>query len=258
VAPLLVFGFLFFPSATERWVLILPCTWLAAAVALAAVRRRVVLICIATFLIGVPAALNVFTVAQERALDRRTLERSHAVTALLRDGDTLLFPGHTWDEYVGFYEDARIERFILASFGGEERGNRDALLQRLRDRIDATHRRGNRVLSVRVLDAQDSHHGWSLLRAMGISRDDVLIVLAGYGARRLARDPVGVWEILPVDQVELAADELAADELGPRGSPHGDAGPRGLVPSPLRMGHLEPAAASTGPAWSRSTRSATR
>lgn len=202
VIPLVLFGFLFWPSATERWVLILPCLWLCAAMAAGAIRRRALAASAAGFLLLVPMGFNLWTVTAERRLDERTLERSRAVSALLHDGDLLLFPGHTWDEYVGFYEDAPVERFILASFAGEERGDREAFLERLESRIEATHRRGRRVVAVRVFDEPDSHHGWSLLRAMGIPRDDVLILLSRYRVRRILSEPVGAWEVLPAGAAE--------------------------------------------------------
>ena len=34
--------------------------------------------------------------------------RAEAVGAVLHDGDTVIFPGHSWDEYVGFYSHARV------------------------------------------------------------------------------------------------------------------------------------------------------
>jgi hypothetical protein len=151
----------------------------------------------AAALIGLPLAANVVTVGLERGLDRRTLARSAAVTALLEEGDLLLYPGHTWDEYIGFYEDAPVERFILASFAGEEQGDREAFLARLRERLEATFARGGRVVAVRVLDGPDSHHGWSLLAALGIPRDDVLEVLVDYEATRIAERPVPVWRLEP-------------------------------------------------------------
>ncbi len=193
--PLLLFGFLFWPSATERWVLVLPVMWLLAALAVASIETRWLSAAFGVFLLGVPTVFNIVTVSEERKLDERTLERSAAISGELRSGDLLLYPGHTWDEYVGFYEDVPVERFIIASFAGEERGDAEALLARLRTRSDATHERGGRVVAVRVFDVPDSHHGWSLLRAMDIPRDDVLAVLADYETRRLIRDPVGVWEI---------------------------------------------------------------
>ena len=195
VAPLTVFGFIFFPAATERWVMVLPCFWAAIAVALTALHRPKLIAIVAVALIAVPLLTNVLTVREERKLDARTLERSRAISQLLREGDLLLYPGHTWDEYVGFYETAPVERFILASFAGEEQGDAEALFDRLHRAIDTTHRRGGRVIAVRVFDAPDSHHGWNLLRAFGIPRDDVLAHLARYEAEPILDEPVAVWQV---------------------------------------------------------------
>lgn len=200
VAPLLVFGFVFFPAATERWVMVLPCFWLALATALTAVRRRELIASAAAALVAAPLIINVVTVRQERALDRTTLARSRAISGLLHEGDLLLYPGHTWDEYVGFYETAPVERFILASFAGEEQGDGGRLLARLRREVNATHARGGRVIAIRVFDAPDSHHGWSLLRALGIPRDDVMAELARYRAEPVLDEPVSVWEVSPATE----------------------------------------------------------
>lgn len=197
LVPLVLFGFLFFPAATERWVLVLPCLWLTFAVALPTMRwpRPWVAPALTALAVVVPLAANVVIVGKERDLDRRTLDRSRAISELLRPGDLLLYPGHTWDEYIGFYEDAEVERFILASFAGEEQGDRDAFLARLRRDLESTFDQGGRVIAVRVFDPPGSHHGWSLLRALGVSRDDVLILLSDYRAEQRLSSPVGVWEI---------------------------------------------------------------
>lgn len=210
VLPLLLFGFIFFPAATERWVFVLPCIWLIAGLALAYAPKRWVT------LVGVPALLlfpllaNIVTVSGERALDRRTLDRSRAISQILEEGDLLLYPGHTWDEYIGFYEDAPVERFILASFAGEEQGDREAFMTRLEERLEATFERGGRVIAVRVFDAPDSHHGWSLLRALNIPRDDILALLARYEAEELIEDPVAVYAIVPPAR-ETAEARAATD-----------------------------------------------
>jgi hypothetical protein len=196
-APLVVFGFIFFPAATERWVMVLPCFWLVLSLALTTVSRRDLIVGASVALVAIPLVANILTIRQERELDRRTLERSRAISALLEPGDMLLYPGHTWDEYIGFYETAPVERFILASFAGEEQGDAEALLERLRRRVDATHERDGRVIAVRIFDAPDSHHGWLLLRALGIPRDDVLALLARYEVQPILDDPVAVWEISP-------------------------------------------------------------
>lgn len=200
LVPLVFFGFLFFPAATERWVFILPCLWLVFSLALLSHRKAWVAPAAAIVMIFVPLVANIITVNQERQLDRRTLERSRAVSDLLRQGDLLLYPGHTWDEYIGFYEDAPVERFILASFAGEEQGDREAFLTRLRGSLDETFSRGGRVIAVRVFDAPETHHGWSLLRALGIPRDDVLALLAEYEAQPVTCSTVCVWEILPAPE----------------------------------------------------------
>jgi hypothetical protein len=207
VLPLLVFSFFFFPAATERWVMILPCFWLAVAVALTAVRRGRVAWAIAALVLAVPLVTNVVTVTREREIDRRTLERSRAISTLLRRGDLLLYPGHTWDEYIGFYETVPVERFILASFAGEEQGDAGALFARMHRRIEATHGRGGRVFAVRVFEPSDSHHGWSLLRSMDILRDDVLAQLVRYEVDQVLEEPVGVWELRPPDVVAEASQQ---------------------------------------------------
>lgn len=197
LVPLVFFGFLFFPAATERWVFILPCLWLVFSLALLSHRKAWIAPVATAVMIALPLVANIITVSQERQLDRRTLERSRAVSELLRQGDLLLYPGHTWDEYIGFYEDAPVERFILASFAGEEQGDREAFLARLRRSLDDTFSQGGRVIAVRVFDAPETHHGWSLLRALGVPRDDVLALLAEYEAQPLTCSTVCVWEILP-------------------------------------------------------------
>jgi len=181
---------------------VLPCFWAAVVVSLTAIRRPKIIAGVAAVLLAVPLVTNVLTVLEERKLDARTLERSRAISQLLREGDLLLYPGHTWDEYVGFYETAPVERFILASFAGEEQGDADALFTRLHRSITETHRRGGRVFAVRVYDAPDSHHGWNLLRALGVPRDDVLAHLVRYEAEPVLDDPVAVWQVSPPGNAE--------------------------------------------------------
>jgi hypothetical protein len=198
VVPLVFFGFIFFPAATERWVFVLPVLWLILALAWTRLWRWPAAAWVAgLLLLALPLGANIATVGQERAVDGRTLARSQGISPLLRQGDLLMYPGHTWDEYIGFYEDTPVERFILASFAGEEQGDREAFLARLEGALQRTHRAGGRVIAVRVFDPPDSHHGWSLLQALGVARDDVLALLARFEVRPLTLEPVGVWEVLP-------------------------------------------------------------
>jgi hypothetical protein len=120
--PLAVFGLLFYPSDTERWVFLLPA--LALLLAPAASRWTMALI-------GGVALLNLVSIELPLALDDLAPRRAAAVDRLAQPEDLVISPGHGWDELIGMRAAAPPHRFILVYYAGSERSLRRAL-ERLR------------------------------------------------------------------------------------------------------------------------------
>jgi hypothetical protein len=95
--------------------------------------------------------------------------RSRAVEAGKRfhDGDLLVFPGHSWDEYVSFYASAKLDPLPLSYYAG-----RDGIAggwQRLERDAEETWARGGHVYALRFFDDHDpDRRGLDELWALGL------------------------------------------------------------------------------------------
>jgi hypothetical protein len=186
--PYTLVGVCYFGSDNERWVFLLPLAWLAAAAGAStsprALRRAAALVgalFAANLVLGVPAAR-----------DPSIRQRADRAAALVRDGDLVLSPGHSWDEYIGFYRPVAVEAYPMAYYCGQL-GGAAPMRERLALEVAAARRRGARVFIARADEAPDSD-GWKELAAFGLRPDDVGSLLPP--GRRV---PVaaGLEELLP-------------------------------------------------------------
>src|SRR5262249_10945292 len=96
---------------------------------------------------------------------------------VMTDGDLVLFPGHSWDEYVGFYDRRDLHLLPLSYYAGIL--GRDGCLARVEREVGEARRRGARVWAVRLLDDDDDPRGFYELGTLGLPRS----ALRGWFAR---------------------------------------------------------------------------
>jgi hypothetical protein len=167
--PYALVGVLFFGADPERWLFVLPVLWLLAAVVLAGVERPARAAAIALAWVG---ALNLVTGVWPAHRDQWPRQKAEATAALLHDGDLLLFPGHSWDEYVVFYGKAQVEPFPFAYYAA--RDGKDACFARLQRELAAARARGGRVFGVRLFDDGDEDpRGFWELGSVGLPRAEL-------------------------------------------------------------------------------------
>lgn len=181
VLPLGLFGLLFYPSDTERWLFVLPVLALWTAL----LPGRLVLLLpplllLANGLYLLPAAL-----------DQRAGRRARAAERLLRPADLLISPGHGWAEGVGLGTTAPPRLYPLLYEVGRRRGLPGALRE-LDRRIDATLARGGRVYVARLEDRRDPR-GFKELAWFGLTRAAFGAHFARYCPRQTS--VVGLWRL---------------------------------------------------------------
>jgi hypothetical protein len=164
--PYAILGVAFFGADPERWIFVLPAGWILAA-ALVLDRPRPLRAGAAVLLwIGL---FNLVTAIWPAHRDQWPKQKAELTAAQLRDGDLLIFPGHSWDEYVVFYGAAKIEPFPVSYYAA--RDGAAAAWTRLDKEIAEARARGGRVFSVRVFDdADEDPRGFWELGTVGVSR----------------------------------------------------------------------------------------
>jgi hypothetical protein len=176
-APYALLGVAFFGADPERWIFILPAGWILAA-ALVLERPRPAR-AVAAVLLWV-GAFNLATAIWPAHHDQWPKQKAELTAAQLRDGDLLIFPGHSWDEYVSFYGSAHIEPFPVSYYAA--RDGVAAAWTRLDKEIAEARARGGRVFCVRVFnDADEDPRGFWELGTVGLSRADLREGLAKRG-----------------------------------------------------------------------------
>jgi hypothetical protein len=178
--PLAIFGVLFFPSDTERWIFLLP----ALALLLAPAAGRV-----AVGVVAAMALLNLFSIELPQARDDEDPRRAAAVDRITRPTDLVISPGHGWDELIGLRSPAPPQRFIMIYYVGMEQV--DGGLRRLRQHIGWTEQRHGRVFVARLHDGDA--RGFKELGRIGLPRERYDAVFAPYLPR--PTDAPGLWEL---------------------------------------------------------------
>lgn len=171
--PYTVVGLAFFASDSERWIFLLPPAWIAAAAGSRAAPRdaRFAATLVGALLLLVPAVTLPFSRDDSR---RR---RADEVTARLHEGDLVVSPGHSWDEYVGFYRPLALDHFPVIFYCGQLGGS-GAARAALWQRAAWARARGGAVWFLRG-DEPASSPGWKDLGQFGVSQANVDELLPG-------------------------------------------------------------------------------
>jgi hypothetical protein len=159
--PYAVMAFLFFGTDPERWIFVLPILWLLFAATRLPRLGRV--------LGGALLAVNLVTAALPGVTEIGPRWRARAVESLVEPGDLVIFPGHDWDEYIGFYDDRYVRVFPLSYYVGAY--GVDGGLTKLEGVIAGTEQRGGRIFAVRVLDENPGARGWEELSLLSWPRE---------------------------------------------------------------------------------------
>jgi hypothetical protein len=176
VAPYALLGVAFFGSDSERWLFILPVGWLyagvlAASSGAAAGRSTARRAQLGAAILAYVGLLNFATAMWPAHRDLTIQRRAERASLNLRDGDTVIFPGHSWDEYVAFYAHARVWPVPLVYYLA--RDGADEGWQRFEREVAATMMRGGRLYTVRIFDDDEDPRGWSELLQLGLTREQV-------------------------------------------------------------------------------------
>ncbi len=171
IAPYAIVGIAFFASDNERWLFLLPPAWLFAGAGAETSPRALRAAC------AVVAALLALDLALGLPLARESemRDRADAVAAQVRAGDLVVSPGHSWDEYIGFYQGVDVDRFPMIYFCGDL-GGPAAMRAELARRVADARARGARVFLARV-DEPDGADGWKELALFGVSPENVASLL---------------------------------------------------------------------------------
>jgi hypothetical protein len=181
VAPYALLGIVFFGADPERWIFILPAGWIVAAALLVDHRHgRVRPARAAVAVVAWVGLFNLVTAVWPAHRDQWPRQKAEATAALLSDADLVVFPGHSWDEYIFFYGKARIEPFPLSYYAA--RDGVGAGWARLDREIAAARARGGRLFVARVFDDGDEDlRGFWELGTVGLSRATLKARLAQAG-----------------------------------------------------------------------------
>ena len=166
VAPYAALGIAFFGADPERWIFVLPAGWVLAAACVLELKRPVRVAAAVLAWVGV---FNLVTAVWPAHRDHWPRQKAEATAALLGDGDLVIFPGHSWDEYILFYGKAKVEPFPVSYYAA--RDGKEACWRRLDKEIAEARARGGRVFAVRVFDdADEDPRGFWELGTIGVSR----------------------------------------------------------------------------------------
>jgi len=169
VLPYVLLALLFFGADTERWIFVLPILWIVVGVALDALSARRIW---APLTIGYLAVLNLSLAIWPQHRDGSSRLLAERAAQALSEGDLLVFPGHSWDEYVSFYARQPIEPFPLSYYAAKDGQAR--MWARLDREVASARARGHHVFAVRLFDEHrevaDDPAGYAELRAIGLSR----------------------------------------------------------------------------------------
>jgi hypothetical protein len=176
-APYALLGVAFFGADPERWIFVLPAGWILAAALIVQLPRPSRAAGAVLLWVG---AFNLATAVWPAHRDEWPRQKAELTAAQLHDGDLLIFPGHSWDEYVVYYGAAHFEPFPLSYYAA--RDGAQAAWLRLDKEIAAAHARGGRVFCVRVFDDADQDpRGFWELGTVGVSRASLKEALARRG-----------------------------------------------------------------------------
>ena len=165
-APYAILGIAFFGADPERWIFVLPAGWILAAALVLQLPRPSRAVAAVLVWVG---AFNLVTAIWPAHRDEWPRQKAELTASQLHDGDLLIFPGHSWDEYVVYYGTAHFEPFPVSYYAA--RDGAAAAWARLDKEVAAARARGGRVFCVRVFDDRDEDpRGFWELGTVGVSR----------------------------------------------------------------------------------------
>jgi hypothetical protein len=94
---------------------------------------------------------------------------------MVAPNDLVISPGHSWDEYLGFYQEVPIDHFPMIYFCGLL-GGAQPMRAELAHRVADARARGSRVFLARV-DEPESADGWKELALFGVVPGNVADLL---------------------------------------------------------------------------------
>ena len=192
VAPYALMALAFFGSDHERWLFVLPALWLALAASLDGKSyARAFSVALVAYL-AVANAATAIGPARHESWDKT---RADAASAPLARDDLVLFPGHSWDEYVGFYAGKQIVPFPLAYYAG--RDGKEAMVKRLDEEIKRARARKSNIWAVRLYDDEEDSRGFYELQTLGLPRAALLDLLTRFHAVKFTTvEPrVNIWRL---------------------------------------------------------------
>jgi hypothetical protein len=164
--PYALLGVAFFGADPERWIFVLPAGWILAASLILPLLRPARAAAAVLAWIGL---FNLVTAVWPAHHDQWPRQKAETTAALMHDGDLIVFPGHSWDEYIIYYGKARVEPFPISYYAA--RDGVQACWSRLDREVQAARARGGRVFAVRLLDDSDEDpRGFWELGTVGLSR----------------------------------------------------------------------------------------
>lgn len=187
--PLALFAVVFFPSETERWLLLLP----ALALGLTHQPTRS-----GWIVLALVALVNLGTGALPAAMDRCAARTAARAEALIPAGALVVSPGNGWDVQLGLGRrpGQALERYPLVHHVGAARSPR-AAVARMHARVAAALAVGRRVFVARLRDAEDTR-GFKELRWFNLTPADFAAQIARYGPRPTTVP--GLWELTVTGQ----------------------------------------------------------
>jgi hypothetical protein len=183
----------FFGSDHERWVFLLPPLWLLAAAAVASLGKRRAFAGAA--LVAYLAAANGETAIGPAHEDAWIRIRADAAASLMRDGDLVLFPGHSWDEYIGFYTHTKVVPMPIVYYLG--RDGREKCLARLDKELREARERHARIFAVRIFEDPEDSRGFFELKQLGMPPEELRSLLGRFHPVPLptVEPKVTVWRL---------------------------------------------------------------
>jgi hypothetical protein len=192
-APYAAMALCFFGSDHERWLFLLPLLWLLGGAALATLRRGLLA---GASLVALLAAANAFSAIGPAMHERWNITRADDAASVMADGDLVLCPGHSWDEYIGFSSRRRLTVVPLVYYAGLL--GRQGTIARVGEEVRAARARKANVWAVRLLDEDDGDpRGTATLAALGLPRSELRAMLAPMHPTpvRTVEPKVTVWRL---------------------------------------------------------------
>ena len=186
IVPFALMGIYYFPSDTERWVIILPAVWLLIGLAVAAApankfSRDISVLAVAVILLALVNGIGAIIPARNiRQNALYTVVQS--IDRSIGEHDLVIIAGRAWncDLYLDYFHNQR-NHFSLAAATMYTPIDMAALMQSLNDQISQAEKRGAALwLYGDLRSAGQEEQVWQRATHINISREDFLTALGGF------------------------------------------------------------------------------